>query len=168
MLAENSPMPSATVSYMEDEEIKQTDIQNLLSNGTYILVGVPGVFTPVCTDMHLPTLIKASEKIKKQGVKEIYCISDDNPWAIEQWKKMIKNHKHIKFLSDGNRDLLDLINLRSNEDFIFIKGKYARFFAVIKDNIVKHITVEDTVLDTEMTNGQRIQDKVSEYMACVI
>lgn len=157
-------LPNATVATMVDGEIKSVKMRDLFRNGTYILVGVPGAFTPVCTKDHLPTLIDQADKIRVRGIQEIYCISDDNPWAMDEWRKTLDNNEKVKFLSDGNREFLDKIKISASEDFIFIKGKYGRFYAIIEDNMIKRLRFENSVLETLCTTGECIEADVADFV----
>ena len=38
-----------------------------LGNGTTVLVGMPGAFTPTCTDQHLPGFIKQGVRCNVEG-----------------------------------------------------------------------------------------------------
>ncbi len=163
MIETNKKIPNALVSYLKDGEIEVVKMCDLFEQGVYILVGVPGAFTPICTKDHLPTLIEKSDRIRKHGVADIYCISDDNPWALDAWRQTFNNNEKIKFLSDGNRDFLSEMGLCAEEDFLFLKGKYARFYALIEDGYIKLLRVEKTVLDTSCTNGGYIETDLANY-----
>ena len=39
-----------------------------------ILVGVPGAFTPTCTNEHLPGYIKHFDSFKLKGIDEIFLL----------------------------------------------------------------------------------------------
>lgn len=162
----NRAIPKATVSLIEQDakEIQPVSTRDLFTDGVYILVGVPGAFTPICTHDHLPTLIESADNLKVLGIQEIYCVSDDNPWAIDAWRKTLNNHKKIKFLCDGNRALLDALKLSCHEEELFLSGKYARFYAIIENGIIRLIRQEASVLETVCTAGDCIESDVKEFV----
>ena len=164
MLELNQPIPEAIVGMKEKDEIVPVNTRDLFTKGVYILVGVPGAFTPICTNEHLPTLIQHAIDIKVQGIQEIYCISDDNPWALEAWGNTLEDSYKIKFLSDGNREFLRQIEMRAHENDYFLKGKYARFYALIENGHIKRMRTEDTVLETQQTKGETILSDVSDFV----
>jgi len=61
-----------------------------------ILVGVPGAFTPTCTNEHLPGFAKGLDKLK--GYKVAFFSSNDCS-VMEEWNKLY-GHKDIDSLSD--------------------------------------------------------------------
>ena len=164
MLTLNGKLPNAIVSRVGEDGYETVQIADLFDEGINILVGVPGVFTPICTEEHLPSLIEAAPVLKNLGVKEIYCISDDHNWAIEAWKSVLPGSENIVFLSDGNRDLLSKINMANDHEDLFISGKYARFYAVIHDRKIKRLRAEQSVLKTVSTKGECIITDIHDVM----
>lgn len=164
MLGISTALPDAQISKMEDGEITPYNIRDFFKDGVNILVGVPGAFTPICTNDHLPTLIASAGRLKDMGVQGIYCISDDNPWALDKWAKTLEGHEKITFLCDGNRDFLDKANMVCDEDELFLNGKYARFYAIVKDGIIKRVRFETSVLETVCTRGDCIEEDVADYI----
>lgn len=51
------------------------------------MFGVPGAFTPGCSKTHLPGYIEKAEKMKSDGVKEIVCVSVNDPYVMAAWGK---------------------------------------------------------------------------------
>ena len=82
-------MPSGTFGVMTDSGPGAMTADELFSGKKVVLIGVPGAFTPICSHDHLPSLIASADQLKEMGAKEIYCISDDNPWAIDSWRQTL-------------------------------------------------------------------------------
>lgn len=162
MLKTRAKLPKATIATLENGEIQSHDIYDFLGEGTHVLVGVPGVFTPVCTKDHIPSLIAHASEIRAKGVDGIFCISDDNPWAVDVWAKSIPGHEAVTFLSDGNRDFLNKTDMRCDERELFLDGKYARFYAVIKDAMIVRVRFETSVLNTICTRGDCIISDIED------
>ena len=61
-----------------------------LGNGTTVLVGMPGAFTPTCTDQHLPGFIKQSETLKSLGVERVCVITTNDRYVNSAWNGAIE------------------------------------------------------------------------------
>jgi|TARA_B110000914_G_C15482688_1_gene456483 peroxiredoxin len=61
-----------------------------------ILVGVPGAFTPVCTDRHLPGFAENLDKLK--GYKVVFFAGNDCS-VMQEWNKQ-HGHPDIDAVSD--------------------------------------------------------------------
>lgn len=164
MLSVRSKVPDVTVCRLENDKIVPLKTGDLFREGVYVLVGVPGAYTPICTKDHIPSLIANANAIRQAGVTDIFCISDDNPWTVEVWKKSIPGHEKINFLSDGNRDFLEATKLKNDQRDYFIAGGYGRFYAIIDDGVIKRVRYEVTVLETVCTNGECILADIEDVM----
>ncbi len=164
MLNTSSQIPNATVARLEDEDIVTYEMRDLFDDGLYILVGLPGAFTPICTQDHIPSLIKNADQFRAKGIQDIFCISDDNVWALKAWTEQIPGSEKITFLSDGNREFLKESGLVCDEDNLFLKGKYARFYALIENGKIKRMRQEITVLKTVCTSGECIFHDLDDFI----
>ena len=58
----------------------------LLKNKKVVIFGVPGAFTPTCSEQHLPGFINLfQDQIKKKGIDEIFCFSVNDPFVMQSW-----------------------------------------------------------------------------------
>ena len=162
MLIENEKIPDATVALVLNGDAKEASMQDICQGKTVLLVGFPGVHTPICTLQHIPSLVKNLEAFKKRGVEDVYCISDDNSWALHEWSKNIDGANALNFISDGNREFLLKSNLARGDKEVFLGGKYGRFYAFIRDGVVISFRAEETVFSTDLTNGFKIEDDIAK------
>ena len=156
MISMNDKIPDATVSVIEETGFRDVEMRDLFETGTNILVGVPGAFTPICTEEHLPSLIDDAAELKSLGIQNIYCSSDDHRWALNAWRKSLEGSEQIIFLSDGNRDFLKRIKMENPHRDLYISGRYSRFYALVHERRIKRMRAEQTVLKTVSTSGECI------------
>lgn len=158
-------MPNAQIAIVTDQGFVDKEAAALFNSGINLLVGIPGAYTPICTNDHVPSLIKQADTLKEQGIENIYCISDDHCWALDSWRRNFSGQEKLIFLSDGNRDFLKKIRMESNERHLYIAGKYMRFYALIQDGRIKKMRAERTVLKTTATCGESILTDVCDFFA---
>ncbi len=53
--------------------------------GKVLIFGVPGAFTPGCSKTHLPGYVEQNDEIKSKGVKEVICVSVNDPFVHSAW-----------------------------------------------------------------------------------
>ena len=165
MLKPHDEMPNATVSHITDAGFEDVRIKDLFRQGTNILVGVPGAFTPICTEDHLPSLIENADMLRQAGAGRIFCISDDHCWALDAWRKTLPGSEKIEFLSDGNRDFLHKIKMENPHRELYLEGRYSRFYAVIHECRIKRLRAEQSVLKTVSTSGECILSDIRDIVA---
>jgi thioredoxin-dependent peroxiredoxin len=76
---------------------------NLFKNKKSVVFSLPGAFTPTCSKSQLPDYDKYYNKLKQKGINDVYCISVNDSFVMNNWKKN-KKVKHVKMLPDGNAE----------------------------------------------------------------
>ena len=99
-LKENDIIPKAEIFVLEDGEPIKKDISELLKNKTVVLFGLPGAYTSVCSAKHLPGYINNYEKYKSKGIDYIMCISANDPFVMDAWRKSHDVGNKIIMLGD--------------------------------------------------------------------
>jgi peroxiredoxin len=59
-------IPSIIVPIIENGSAVMKNLFDYLQNKKIIIFGVPGAFTPTCSEQHLPGFLKLSDQIKKK------------------------------------------------------------------------------------------------------
>ena len=59
-----------------------------ITDSKIILVGVPGAFTPGCTNKHLPGFAKNIVPLHNKGVKKIVFMSVNDAFVMDAWNKL--------------------------------------------------------------------------------
>src|SRR5262245_25817121 len=75
---------------------------DVLGKGKTLAIGVPGAFTPVCTNQHVPALVKNAERLRRSGYEHLVCIVASDPFVTDAWARMVDPKRWIRFVSDGN------------------------------------------------------------------
>ena len=62
-IKEGDTLPDVKV-FIIDKEHKEISTKEILNKDKVILFGVPGAFTPTCSNQHLPSFIKSNQNLK--------------------------------------------------------------------------------------------------------
>jgi|TARA_B110000263_G_scaffold249676_1_gene268045 peroxiredoxin len=135
-------IPSITVPIIKCGESHNANLFDLLKNKKVVIFGVPGAFTPTCSEKHLPGFINLAESIKKKGISEIYCLSINDPYVMKSWLLSYADNQHIYGIADGNGEVSKFFNLLSDKSANFMGIRSTRFAMIVKNNIVGNLFVE--------------------------
>ena len=103
-------VPNVNFIYRTDgENIKKTT-NDIFLNKKIVVFALPGAFTPTCSDYHLPSYEDNYDKIQKHGVDDIFCLSVNDSFVQNVWKKN-SNVKKVNFIPDGNADFTKKMNM---------------------------------------------------------
>lgn len=117
----------------------------LLGRGTVVLFGVPGAFTPTCSDYHLPGFVVRADDIKAKGVDAIYCVSVNDAFVMGAWGKANEVDGQIGLIADGSANFARALGLDVDLTGGGLGVRSKRYAMVIKDGVVDHLAVEETL-----------------------
>lgn len=126
------------------------------SSGKSILLGMPGAFTPTCTEEHLPGFVAKANTFKKLGVEKIAVVTTNDKFVNEEWAKkqglLSSSDEVITVLADGDGELVKAMGLV--EDMGFGVGvRSQRFAIVIDDGKVSQIVIDEGMDSCEATSA---------------
>ena len=108
-----------------------------------VIFGVPGAFTPTCSEKHMPSYIKLYEQFINKGIDDIYCLSVNDNYVMSAWLLSYTDGDKIKGIADGNADITKNLNLLSDKSKNFMGMRSTRFAMIVKDNEIKEILIEE-------------------------
>lgn len=126
----------------------------VLGRGRVVLFGVPGAFTPTCSDYHLPGFVLRADDIKGKGVDTIACVSVNDPFVMAAWGKDREVGDKVVLLADGNADFTRALGLELDASAVGLGTRSRRYAAILEDGVVKKLNLEpDTKLDVSSADS---------------
>jgi peroxiredoxin len=153
-------IPSVTFAFREGDEepkgggcpiggafvFKTTD--ELFAKKKVILFSLPGAFTPTCSTYQLPGFEKQYKNFKTRGIDEIYCISVNDGFVMNEWARSLKI-KNVKVIPDGAGLFTDAMGMLVDMSAIGFAWRSRRYAAVINDGVIEHMFLEPDSSDTD-------------------
>jgi len=121
------------------EDVKSRD---LFKRKRSILFSLPGAFTPTCSTYQLPDYEKLFQEFKKQGIKDIYCVSVNDAFVMNAWAKS-QNLENVKVIPDGSGLFTKKMGMLVKKDNLGFGVRSWRYAAVLKNGVVEALFVED-------------------------
>ena len=107
-----------------------------------VLFGVPGAFTPTCSEKHLPGYIEHFSAFQDQGV-QVACLSVNDPFVMQAWGKASGAPSGLMMLADGNAALTKALGVEMDASAFGMGQRCKRFALFADDGVVQAIAVED-------------------------
>ena len=117
----------------------------LLGSGTVVLFGLPGAFTPTCSDHHLPGFVIRAEDLQAKGVDRIYCVSVNDAFVMGAWGKANEVEGKVGMIADGSAVFTKELGLDVDLTGGGLGVRSKRYAAIIKDGVLSHLAVEETL-----------------------
>jgi len=139
-IKEGDKLPDATVVILEKDH-KEISTSKILNKDKVILFGLPGAFTPTCSNKHLPSFLKSAEELKKKNIKKVFCISVNDPFVMDAWGKSYSLKDQITLLADVNGNFTKCIGAEFNWRGWGLRSK--RYTMLLENGIVKKLVQEE-------------------------
>jgi peroxiredoxin len=134
-------IPSATLKRVEHGGIQDIDSAQLFAGRDVVLFGVPGAFTPTCSERHLPGFVANYQAFRDRGI-DVACMSVNDPFVMQAWAQMQQVPDGMWMLFDGNADFTRALGLEMDASAYAMGTRSKRFALHAVDGVVKQLFVE--------------------------
>lgn len=141
-IAVGDKVPDVKVFTFGERGPVATTSAEALGHGRVVLFGVPGAFTPTCSDHHLPGFVLRSEELRAKGVDTVVCVSVNDPFVMGAWGKDQNVGDSVVMLADGNGELTEALGLTMDGSGFGLGSRSQRYAAILEDGVVTWLAVE--------------------------
>jgi peroxiredoxin len=107
-----------------------------------VLFAVPGAFTSVCSDHHLPGFIELADYLKSRGADLVAGTAVNDIEVLRAWFKQQDAGDKIVPLADGNGDFARALGLELDARAFGMGIRSQRYAAVIEDGVLKALNID--------------------------
>ena len=141
-IAIGDQVPDVKVFTFGDKGPEATTSVEVLGKGKVVLFGVPGAFTPTCSDHHLPGFVLRAEELRAKGADKVVCVSVNDPFGMGAWGQDQSVGDAVVMLADGNGELAAALGLTMDGSGFGLGSRIQRFAAIIDDGVISWLAVE--------------------------
>ncbi|MEQ1942173.1 peroxiredoxin [Mesorhizobium sp. VNQ89] len=141
-IAVGEKLPDAKFKTLTEDGPKELTTADVFAGKKVVLFGVPGAFTPTCSNNHLPGYLENHDAIKARGVDTIAVISTNDAFVMGAWARFSGGEGKILFLADGSGDFAKATGLGLDLSANGMGLRNKRFSMIAEDGVVKSINVE--------------------------
>ncbi len=142
MIAPGERIPEVTLRRFGPHGIEAVSTTGLFAGRRAVLFGVPGAFTPVCSNEHLPGFVERAEELAGRGVERIACVAVNDPFVMEAWGRLHGVAGRVWMLADPAAELTRALGLELDLSELGLGVRCRRFAAVLDDGVFRHVAVE--------------------------
>ncbi len=114
----------------------------LLGAGRVIVFGVPGAFTPTCSDYHLPSYLMLHDELEAKGVGLVACVSVNDAYVMGAWGLALEVGDQVVLVADGNAEFTRALGLEMDGSAFGLGTRSKRYAMVVDDGVVTSLAVE--------------------------
>src|SRR5262249_49152704 len=120
MIKIGDPIPDATLT--ESTEFgeacpiapKKLSVAESIKGKKVVIFGLPGAYTPTCSEQHVPGYLARRDALKAKGVDEVWCVSVNDGYVMAAWGRDQKAIGKIRMLGDGSAEFAKKLGLETD------------------------------------------------------
>ena len=155
----NKTIPSIKVPIIQKGIVSKVILSDELKDKKIIMFGVPGAFTPTCSEKHMPSYIKLHKEFIQKGIDDIYCLSVNDDHVMKAWLLSYTEGDKIIGIADGNGEVSKNLNLLVDKSANFMGMRCSRFAMIVQDNNIEELLIE-TPGEYKETSAENLLTKI--------
>ena len=149
-------IPNTEIFHLVDGEPQKNKLSEIIGNGKIVLFGLPGAFTSTCSKLHLPGFVANADKLKAKGIKNLFCLSANDPYVMNAWGEINKTGDKIKMLSDPYLLFTKAIGAEVDRNSRGMGIRSNRYAMVIENFTVVNIQVEKETKECGLSSAENL------------
>ncbi len=140
----NKLIPSATFRIQSNNEWQDLNSKDIFDNKKVIVFSLPGAYTPTCSSSHLPRFNELAPIFKQLGVDEIVCISVNDTFVMNEWKKD-QEAENITMIPDGNAEFTESMGMIVDKSHLGFGRRSWRYSMLVNNGVIEKMFIEPEV-----------------------
>ena len=153
-------LPSVTLHEMGADGPQALTTDDLCRGRRVVLFGVPGAFTPTCSNAHLPGFLANAHAIKGKGVDEIACLSVNDAFVMGAWGEAQNAGDEVRMLADGDGAFAEAAGLVLDLTGHGLGVRSQRFAMVVNDGVVESIEIDPDPTKAEVSSAEQTLERL--------
>lgn len=142
MIQAGDRVPSMKLMAVGPDGAHEVSTDEVFAGKRVVLFGVPGAFTPTCSNKHLPGFLEHGDALRAKGVDEIACLAVNDQFVMGAWARQEGVGDGVLMLADGSGAFTKALGLELDLTARGMGVRSQRFALVANDGVVERVAVE--------------------------
>jgi glutaredoxin/glutathione-dependent peroxiredoxin len=156
MIKVGDTIPDVTLKQMTADGPADVKLTEYCADRKVVLFGVPGAFTPTCSEKHLPGFVQAQKDLAGKGVSAIACVSVADFFVMDAWGKSLHVGDAVDLLADGNTEFTNAAGLALDLSEHGLGIRCHRFALVVDNGVVVSMAVEENASQATVSSAESV------------
>ncbi|ANB15417.1 Ahp1p [Sugiyamaella lignohabitans] len=149
-----------SVEVFEGAPSNSLNLAKETSSGKYLIVGVPGAFSPGCSARHVPGYYKNFKEFSAKGFNGVFVIAVNDAFVTGEWAKTLEAayspNSAIRFVADHSGEFSKEWDTLFDASKFFGNSRTKRYAAIVEDGVVKAAFVEPDSTGISVSEAESI------------
>src|SRR6185312_6308334 len=124
-----------------DGDIRPAQTGTVFADRNVVMFGVPGAFTPTCSNRHLPGYVARFDEFRTRGIS-VMCLAVNDAYVMQAWAVAQHVPSGLLMLADGNASFTRALGLELDGTEFGMGLRTRRFALYAEDGVVRQLHVE--------------------------
>jgi peroxiredoxin len=141
------------------DKFKNTTYDEIFEGKKVIVFAVPGAFTGVCHNAHVPSYSKNVAAFKAKGVDSVICVSVNDPYTMNAWKKTLgASGEGIEFYGDSNGSFTHYMHREFDLKAAALGPTFRsnRYSMLVENGVIKVLKTEASPGELTVSSGEEM------------
>lgn len=159
-IAVGERLPEASFRIKTPDGAKTLTTDEVFKGKKVVLFGVPGAFTPTCSNDHVPGFIDRRDALGARGVDTVAVVSVNDHHVMGAWENFTGGAGKLVYLADGNGAFIKAVGLDMDMSPGGMGVRSKRFSMVVEDGVVRTLNIEDSPGKAVTAGAERILEQL--------
>ncbi|PKA65019.1 Peroxiredoxin-2F, mitochondrial [Apostasia shenzhenica] len=137
-----------------------TPLGDIFKGKKVVIFGLPGAYTGVCSQQHVPSYKNNVEKFKAKGIDSVICVSVNDPFVLNGWADKLQAKESIEFYGDFDGSFHKSLELDVDLSAALLGRRSHRWSAYVVDGKLQVLNVEKKPSDFEVSGAEVILGQI--------
>ncbi|MGQ4878995.1 peroxiredoxin [Billgrantia sp. LNSP4103-1] len=139
-ISKGDKIPDVTIKTNGPDGPEDISTGELFAGKRVVLFGVPGAFTPGCSNTHMPGFVIKADKVLEKA-DTLACVAANDAFVMRAWQKD-QNAQAIMMLADGNTEFIRALGMEKDASGAGMGIRSQRFALIAEDGVVTYVGVD--------------------------
>ena len=160
-IAVGEKIPSVTLFEMGEAGPGAVSSDDVFGGKKVAVFGVPGAYTPTCSNKHVPSFVANMDALKAKGVDEVICVSVNDPFVMKHWAEATgADGAGIRCLGDAKSELAKGMDIVLDGSAVGLVDRMLRFSAYVDDGVIKSLNIEGAPGEMDVTSAETLLTQI--------
>ena len=137
-----------------------TPLKDIFHGKKVVIFGLPGAYTGVCSQSHVPSYKNNIDKLKAKGIDSVICVAVNDPYVLNGWAEKLQAKDAIEFYGDLDGSFHKSLDLEIDLSAALLGRRSHRWSAFVDDGKIKAFNVEKAPSDFKVSGAEVILDQI--------
>lgn len=154
-------LPQEDVFLVGKDSLRKLSFSDLHQGRRLALFAMPSTFTPICSKVHLPSVVGCAASLFGRGIDRVACLIATDPFSIRAWADAAGAFDvGVDMIADPEAVFTKALGMSFDAPTIGLFNRSRRYALLAEDGIIRLMFQEEDQAQCCKSTGQSLLDAI--------